>query len=297
MTTLPFQPAPLGHDGPRSGPTGPDVVRRQVIEPGSAGVPAALRDAWAHRGLLWLLAGRELSVRYKQTLLGPAWAVLQPLALVCVFWLFFGVLGRADTGGVPHVVFYFAAMVPWRCFDSIVSRTASSLVADGGLMRKVYVPRLLGPARCVVVALADAALAGAVLLIIAWLAGVAPSWRWALLPLVFVPAVAAGAGVGLLCAGLHAIYRDVGLALPTVLRLWFFASPVLYAATLVPDEWRGVYAINPMVEVLHAARWCVDGQTLPDPSLVATACVVSGVLLVVGLVVFQRLEPAALDRA
>lgn len=267
-----------------------------VISARRQSVAAMLGELWDQRELFRLLVARDLTVRYKQTILGIAWAVLQPLAMVLVFALFFGLLGRDVTDGHPHVLFYFCAIIPYRLLESTVNRAASALLSDGGLARRVYFPRLIAPARCVASGLVDAGIALVVLTIVGVCMGEYPSVRW----LAVFPALAAVAllalGLGLAACVLNAVWRDVGQVLPTVFRIGFFASPVLYSTALVPDSWRWWYAMNPMTGAIESVRWAVlGGDEITPWMLICTGTWVVG-SLVVGLIVFRRLESVAVDR-
>lgn len=294
MTATHTQP-----DAPTTRPDDAGAPRRGpevVITSAKPSAVSMLAELWTERELLFLLVSRDLTIRYKQTLVGIAWAVIQPLALVLVFALFFGLFGRNATDGHPHVLFYFCAVIPYRLLESTANRATASLMADGGMTRRAYFPRLIAPLRTVVTGLIDAGIALVVLTIIGACMGVYPDWRW----LAVFPALLAVAllslGIGLATSVLNAIYRDVGQALPTFFRVLFFASPVLYSTSVVRDSWRWWFSMNPMTGAIETIRWAVLGADQLTPWMLFWLCAWVVVALCAGMAVFRRLEPVAMDK-
>ncbi len=253
-----------------------------------------LRELWEHRGLLYFLVWRDLKVRYKQTVLGIAWAVLQPVLAMLVFSLFFGRLAKIGADGFPYPVFNLAGLIAWNFFASGVTEAANSLVASRQLLTKVYFPRVTIPLAGIIGALADLA-SGLVLVavVMAWY-GMAPAPQAVMvLPLVCV-AFAAASGAGVWLAALNVRYRDVRYVLPFLMQLWLFATPVVYPTSVVPAAWRQVYALNPMVGVVDGFRWALLGAAWPGATIaVSTASAL--VLVVLGASYFRRMERGFAD--
>jgi lipopolysaccharide transport system permease protein len=253
-----------------------------------------LRELWHYRDLLYFLTKREISIRYKQSLLGIAWAVLQPLLTMLVFTVFLGRLAKVPSDGVPYPVFSYLGLLPWTYFSNAVSRAGTSLVSNANLLSKVYVPRVLIPLSGVLSALLDFACAFVVLVaLMAWY-GLAPTWSWLLLaPLVALTALLAQ-GVGMGLAALNVQYRDVQHAVPFLLQLWMFATPVVYPASLVPAEWRLLFAANPMTGVIEAYRAAALGRPV-DFAALGVSLAVAVVLGVLGWWRFRTMERVFAD--
>jgi lipopolysaccharide transport system permease protein len=256
-----------------------------------------LGELWRFRELLWMLAFRDIQVRYRQAVVGVAWVVLQPLSTALVFVLLFGLLGHVPTDeAVPYGVFILPGVVLWQLFAGTFSAATGSLVGNQGLIGKVYFPRLLLPLGAAVANLVDFLVGFAVVAVVMAGYGIAPSWAVVLLPAFVLLAVAAGLACGVWGAALNALYRDTGLLVPFLLQLGFFFSPVVYStARLIPEQWRAVHMLNPMVGVVGGFRWCLFGGPAPVAA-VAVAVVVTGVTLVTGLVYFRRVEGVLADR-
>jgi lipopolysaccharide transport system permease protein len=257
------------------------------------GVPRG--ELWAFREVLVLLAQRDLKLRYKQTLLGVAWALLQPLAAMLVFGLVFGRVAGIPSDGLPYLVFVYAGLVVWFYLASSVNAAAASLVDNRALVTKVYFPRVLAPAAAVLPGLVDLAVSTALVAALMVAYAVAPTAALLTLPLWVLGAVIVALGAGLWLAALNALYRDVRYALGFLIQLWLFASPVVYASSLVEDGWRWLYALNPLVGVLDGFRWALVGA--PSPPLEdATSAAGALVLLVSGLFYFGAAERRMADR-
>lgn len=253
-----------------------------------------LSELWAEREVALILALKDIQVRYKQTFFGAAWAVLQPLVAVLIFTVIFGRAANLPTDGIPYEVFSYAGLAVWLYFASAVSAAAQSLVDNRDLVSKVYFPRLLAPIAAVVPGLVDLAISLPFIAVFMVVWSVEPGPRLLLLPLWTLAALVTALAVGLLLAGLNVRYRDVRFALPFLIQVWFFASPVVYSASLLDGAWRYVYALNPMATIVTGFRWSIAGGPAPGPEALVSAVVVV-VLLVSGLVYFARVERAFAD--
>jgi lipopolysaccharide transport system permease protein len=258
----------------------------------------SLRDIWQRRELLWMLSLRDLKVRYRQTLVGVAWAALQPVASALIFVVLFGLLGKAPTEeGAPYAVVAMCGVLLWQLFAGIVGGATTSLVANQQLIGKVYFPRILLPLATVLPNLLDFAIGFVLLLGVMAYKRVAPGWTIPWAPAFVLLTVVAAVAVGVWLSALNAIYRDTGYAVPFLLQVGFFVSPVIYASSvLVPQRWRLWLALNPMTGAIEGFRWSLLGHTsLPFRSLLVGVAVV-GVVLVTGLMYFRRVEGYLADR-
>ncbi len=268
---------------------------RHVIEPSRTWAPLHLGELWEYRELLYFLVWRDVKVRYKQTALGIAWAVIQPLMAMVVFSVFFGRLAGMPSDGVPYPVFAFCALLPWQLFAFALAESSNSIVVNQRLLSKVYFPRLMMPIAAVAVGLVDFAVSFVVLLIMMLYFGIVPGWSILAVPFFALLAVATALGVGLWLSALNVRYRDVRYTLPFVTQIWLFATPVAYATSLVPEAWRALYALNPLVGVVDGFRWALLG-TAGSPT--QTVLISSGVvvaILVGGLFYFRRTERTFAD--
>lgn len=257
-----------------------------------------LHELWRGRGLLWILAVRDLKVRYRQTLVGVAWAVLQPLTTMTLFLVFFRLLGRQPTtGDVPYALVVLSGLLAWQLFATTLTQATGSLVGNQALIAKVYFPRLILPLATVIPALVDCGIG--LVLLAGFLVGfgVLPAWPVLLLPAFILLAVLTALALGIWLAALNAMYRDFGYIVPFLLQVGFFLSPVIYeTAALIPAPWRPLYALNPMVGVIEGVRWTLLGKDGPPvlsllPSLVVMVCI-----LLTGLAYFRRVERFVADR-
>lgn len=276
-------------------PPEPAPVPVTVIRPARGWVSLNLRELWHYRELLYFLVWRDVKVRYKQTVLGAAWAILQPIATMVVFTLFFGRLAGVPSDGVPYPLFSLAALVPWTFFSTGLVQSSNSLVGSQQLITKVYFPRLAIPIASVLAGVVDFALAFVVLLGVMVAYGAVPGprvvWIFPLLTLAFVTAL----GVGLWLAALHVRYRDVRYVMPFFVQLWLLATPIAYPSSLLAEPWRTLYGINPMVGVVEGFRWALLGtDTAPGPA-VAISSLVAVALLLGGVVYFRRTERTFAD--
>jgi lipopolysaccharide transport system permease protein len=265
-----------------------------VIAAGGAGVGRTLRELWRYRDLLFLLASRDVKVRYKQTVLGVAWAVIQPLFMMLVFTLFFGRLARVPSDGVPYPVFALAGLLPWTFFSNVVTNSANSLVGSASLITKVYFPRMIIPTAAVAAGLVDFAIASVMLGVLMVYYGVAVDAAILLLP-VFVALIAVIAlAVGLWLSALNVKYRDVRYALPFMIQFWLFVTPVIYPASFVPEQWRWLLWLNPLTGVIQGFRAALFGMPFEVEAFMASVAV-AGVLLVIATRTFRRMERSFAD--
>lgn len=262
------------------------VVR---IAPSKGWVSLRLEDVWEYRELLYFLVWRDVKVRYKQTLLGGAWAVLQPLLTMAVFSLFFGRLAKLPSDNIPYPIFAYSALVPWTFFQNGLSNASNSLVGSANLIKKVYFPRLAIPVASVLAGLVDFAFAFAILVIMMLFYGVVPTAQVLWLPALLLLAVTTALGVGLWLSAMNVQFRDVRYVVPFLVQIWMFATPIAYSSSLLPGKWRTIYSLNPMVGVVDGFRWALLGAEAPT-STIAASTAVSIVILVSGAYYFRRME-------
>lgn len=266
-----------------------------LLRPPSGWASLDLRSLWQYRELLYFLIWRDVKVRYKQTLLGASWAVIQPLFTMVIFSLVFGRLARIPSDGVPYPIFSFAALVPWTFFANGLTQSSNSVVGSQHLITKIYFPRLALPAATVLAGLVDFAIAFAVLVGMMLFYGMAPTvnalWAIPLLGLACITAL----GAGLWFSAMNVRYRDVRYVVPFLVQVWLFATPIAYPSSLIAEQWRPLYALNPMVGVVEGFRWALlDTQTAPGP-MVAASAVAAILLLVSGAYYFRRMEQTFAD--
>lgn len=287
-------PAPGAGPGPHGDvPVPEQTVLR--IEPSKGWVSLRLGDLWEYRELLYFLIWRTVTVRYKQTVLGAAWAILQPFLSMVVFSLFFGKLAGLQSDGLPYPVWNYAALVPWTFFANGLTNASNSLVANQNLVKKIYFPRLVVPIATVASGAVDFALAFVVLLLMMGFYGIAPTANVIWLPALLVLAFATSVGVSLWFSALNVQFRDVRFTIPFIVQFWMFATPVVYSSSLLPQPWRTLYGINPMAGVVEGFRWALLGtDTRPGPMILLSA-VMAALLLVGGLYYFRRLEKTFAD--
>jgi lipopolysaccharide transport system permease protein len=260
-----------------------------VMEPTRGWRSLKLGELWAYRDLLWLLAWRDVRVRYKQTALGVGWAIVQPVVTIVVFSLIFGRLAKVPSDGAPYPAFTYSALLPWTFFSGALTRAANSLVSNAPLLTKVYFPRLLLPLGSPLTNLVDFTISLAVLLgLLAWY-HIVPAAAALLLPVFLAYAILAALALGIWMAALNVRYRDVQFALPFIVQIGLFVSPVVYSATLVPRAFRIVFDLNPMTLVIQGFRWGLLGDTAPDASMLISIPLVV-LLLVSGVFYFRRTE-------
>jgi lipopolysaccharide transport system permease protein len=266
-----------------------------IIRPSKGWISLRLKDLWEYRELLYFLVWRDIKVRYKQTVLGAAWAIIQPFFSMVVFSLFFGKLAKIPSDGIPYPIFAYAALVPWTFFAHGLSQSANSLVDAANLIRKVYFPRLTIPIATVLSGTVDFALAFAVLLgMMAWYQ-IYPTARLLWLPLFLLLAFVVALAVGLWLSALNVEYRDVRYTVPFITQFWMFATPIAYPSSLLSEPWRTIYGLNPMVGVVEGFRWALLGtHTAPGPTIIVSS-VASLCLLIGGAFYFRRMEKTFAD--
>jgi lipopolysaccharide transport system permease protein len=271
-----------------------DIAVTRRLQPSQSWSNRTLSDLWAYRELLYFFIWRDVKVRYKQTLLGAGWAIIQPLMTMVVFTIFFGHLAKMPSDGLPYPVFSLMALVPWTYFASALAGCSTSLSGYQHIISKVYFPRLIIPIAAVIAPLVDFAI-GFVILIgfMAWYR-IVPGASIVWLPALMLLALATAAGVGVWLAALNVRYRDVRYVVPFVVQLWLFATPVAYPASLVPARWRAVYGLNPMAGVIEGFRWALAGGPAPGVITLVSAAVVI-VLIAGGAVYFRKLEGTFAD--
>ena len=266
-----------------------------VIQPRSGLDSLEIAALWEHRELLYFLVWRDVKVRYKQTLIGAAWAIFQPAISMAIFTLLFGNLAKIPSDGLPYAVFVYTALLPWIYFSQALTRCGNGLVSNAHLITKVYFPRLIIPLADVIAPAVDFLCAFLVLLgLIAWF-GIVPSWGVLALPLFFLLAMLTALAIGLWLSPLNARYRDVGVTIPFLIQFWMFASPVVYPVSLVPESWRLVYSLNPMVGVIEGFRWGLLGKENPNFALMLVSVFMVLLLLVGGVIFFKRMERTFTD--
>ncbi len=266
-----------------------------IIRPSKGWISLKLRELWEYRELLLFLAWRDISVRYKQTVLGAAWAIIQPFFTMLVFSLFFGRLGNIPSDGVPYPIFTYAALLPWQYFATALTGSGDSLVGSANLLSKVYFPRLVIPMASVLPPLVDFALAFVILLGMMLFYGIVPTWNVVWLPLFLLLALITALGAGLWLSAMNVQYRDIRYTIPFLVQFWMFASPVAYPSSMVPEPWRPLYGLNPMAGVIEGFRWALlDTNTGPGP-MMAVSVVMALLLLVSGAFYFRRMEKRFAD--
>jgi lipopolysaccharide transport system permease protein len=263
--------------------------RPSVLEPPGHWSALELTELWTYRELLYILAWRDVKVRYKQAALGVVWAVLQPLLLMGIFTLVFSRIGNVSSQGLPYPVFAFAGLVPWTIFSSALTSSSNSLVANEALVSKVYFPRLLIPAGSILAWIPDFVLGSCVLFVVMAIYGVAPELTALLLPLVLVAVILAAASVGVWLSALNVAYRDVRYVVPFLTQIWLFVTPVAYPTASIPHQFAWVAGLNPMTWVVDFSRWALLG-TPYTVYINVFSMLTTGILLVTGLVYFRRVQ-------
>lgn len=277
-------------------PSGTSVQNASVlIRPISGWVPINLRDLWEYRELLYFLTWRDIKVRYKQTALGMAWVVLQPLLLMLVFTIFFGRLVELPSDGIPYPLFTYTALLPWQLFSRALNEGSMSLIAHERVITKTYFPRILLPASAVLASLIDFGIAFLVLIGFILFYGVRPGPAIFTLPLFVLLVVMTAFGVSLWLAAFNVLYRDVRYVLPFLAQLWMFATPIIYPVSVVPESWRLLYSLNPMVGVVEGFRWALLGNTSGMDAMFGLSALVEAGVLAGGILYFQSVQQKFAD--
>ena len=270
-------------------------ARTFVIRPSKGWVPLSLSELWEYRELLYFLTWRDIKVRYKQTALGAAWAVIQPLLMMVVFTVFFGRLARLPSDNFPYPVFAFSALVAWTYFATALTQSANSLVDNARLITRVYFPRLLLPLAAVLAGLVDLGIALLVLTGLLLFYGIRPTPTVLALPFLTLLAATTAFAVGLWLSALNVKYRDVRYTIPFLIQFWLFATPVAYSSSLVPAKWRALFGLNPMTGVVEGFRWALLGEAPAFAAALPLSLLVVTVTLVGGLYYFRRTEKGFAD--
>ena len=267
-----------------------DILSEIVIEPKSGWAALNLIELWRHRELAYYLAWRDIKVRYKQTVLGAGWAVLQPLMSMLVFTIFFGRLGRMEEQTtIPYPIFVYVSLLPWQFFSYCVSQCSQSMISSANLISKVYFPRLLVPLATVGVGIVDFAVASCLLVALMIRYQIALTLSFSLLPFMCIALLVASMGIGILLSALNVAYRDLRYVVPFVIQLWMFASPVAYSIDIIPVQWRLVYSLNPMAGIISGFRSSLLGEPMHwDCFLVSLSTSIVSLLL--GAFYFRRVE-------
>jgi len=265
------------------------------IRPQTGWTAAGLKELWEYRELLYFLTWRDIKVRYKQTVLGAAWAIIQPFFMMVVFSLFFGYLAKVPSDGIPYPIFAYCALLPWQLFAHALTESSNSLVANERLITKVYFPRLVVPISAVLGGLLDFAIAFVILLLMMAYYGVRPTWAIVTLPAFLLLAMLTALGVGLWLSALNVKYRDVRYTISFLIQFWLFATPVAYSSSLVPARWRALYGLNPMAGVVEGFRWALLGKSEGPGALLAVSVAVVILILIGGLYYFRRMEAEFAD--
>jgi lipopolysaccharide transport system permease protein len=286
--------------GPGSGGGAPPTARRAdapvlFLRPPSGWVPLRLSELWSYRELVAFLAWRDIKVRYKQTALGGAWAIIQPLFTMLVFSVFFGRLAKVPSNGLPYPLFALCALIPWQFFATALTQASNSVVAEKQLVTKVYFPRLAVPLSAVLASLVDLVVSFCILLVMMAYYRVMPGPAAFLLPVFVVLAFASALSVSLWLSALNVRYRDFRYTIPFIVQFWLFATPVAYPSSLVPERWRVLYGLNPMAGVVEGFRWALLAGPRPPLDMLGASAAAVAVILVSGLFYFRRTERTFAD--
>ena len=265
------------------------------IEPSNTWVSLKLGELWQYRELLYFLIWRDIKVRYKQTALGAAWAIIQPLFSMLIFSLFFGRLAKMPSDGIPYPLFSLAALVPWTFFANGLNQSSNSLVASANLLKKVYFPRLVIPIATVLAGVVDFALSFIVLLGLMAFYGIAPTINLLWMPLFLLLALVTSLAVGLWMSALNVKYRDVRYIVPFIIQVWMFSTPIVYPSSLLPASWRTIYGLNPMVGVVEGFRWALLGTNTVPGFMIAVSAAAALLILVGGAFYFRHMEKSFAD--
>jgi lipopolysaccharide transport system permease protein len=272
-----------------------ETTRTLRIEPSRGWVSLRLRELWEYRELLFFLVWRDIKVRYKQTALGAAWAIIQPFFTMIVFSLFFGKLAKVPSDGIPYPVFSYAALVPWTFFANGLSESSNSLVSSSNLIKKIYFPRLAIPIATVLAGAVDFIIAFTVLILMMLYYGITPTVQTLWLPLFVLLAFVSSLGTGLWLSAMNVKFRDVRYIVPFIVQFWMFATPIAYPSSLLPEPWRTIYGLNPMVGVVEGFRWALLGTDTRPHGVVAFSAVAALLILVGGAFYFRRMEKMFAD--
>lgn len=290
----------VSNSGSNAGPVPGPAAAVTVIKPTKGWVPVDLHELWEYRDLLYFFTWRDIKIRYKQTLLGFAWAILQPLVAMIIFTIIFGRLANLPSDGVPYPIFAYTALLPWTLFSESITRSTQSMVLNSNIIKKVYFPRIALPISSVLSPLADFAIAFVILalLMVYYIciehAPITLTVNVIWLPVFILLAMITSLGIGLWLSALNAMYRDFQYVVPFMVQIWMFASPVVYAASMVPQSYKLIYGLNPMTGVIEGFRWALLGTEAPGEIAIVSA-VISVALLISGAFYFRRMQRTFAD--
>jgi len=254
-----------------------------------------LGEVWRYRDLLYQLVHRFIVAKYRQSVLGVGWALIKPITSMVIFTVIFGRVAKLPSDGIPYPIFSFAAMLPWLYFSTCVTGTTESVVRGGGLLTKVYFPRLILPLSTIATGLVEFVIQFGVLLVMMAFYGITPTWGLLLLPVFLLQCALTALSVGLWLTALNVKYRDVGQIVPFFVQAWMWVCPIVYSSSMIPDRWRVLYGLNPMVGVIEGFRWAMLGKSAPDWGMMAVSFCVVAVLFVSGLYYFRKAETTFAD--
>lgn len=267
-----------------------DKDRKTIIKPSYGWAALNLRDLLLYRELIFFMTWRDLKVRYKQTLLGASWAILQPFLTMVVFSIFFGNLAKVPSDGVPYPIFSYTALIPWTLFSKALQDASRSLVANSHMITKIYFPRMILPLSSVMAGVVDFLIAFVVLLGMMVFFNLFPTINVLVLPLFLLLALVTAVGVGLWLSALNVLFRDINYVLPFLTQFWMFLTPVAYPSSMVPSEWQVIYALNPMTGVVEGFRWALLGTGPPPGIMTLVSSTTAVILLISGMFYFRRME-------
>ena len=262
-----------------------------ILRPQTGWKPIDLIDLWRYRELIYFMTWRDLKVRYKQTLLGASWAILRPFLTMVVFSIFFGRLAKVPSDGIPYPIFAYTALLPWEMFATALNVASRSLVQNSNMITKIYFPRVILPLSSVLGGVVDFGVAFLVLLGMMVYYGFKPTGAVWSLPLFILLALISSLGIGLWLSAMNVKYRDIGYVTPFLVQFWMYITPIAYPASLVPEKWKLIYALNPMTGVVEGFRWALLGSasSAPGPMMIVSTSI-SLVLLITGMFYFRRME-------
>ena len=266
------------------------------ITPPQGSFSLNFKEIHDYRELLYFLVWKNIKVRYKQTVIGAAWAVIQPFFMMVIFSLFFGKLARIPSQGLPYPIFYYSALLPWTYFANALSQATATMIENQRVITKVYFPRILLPLSAVLSGLLDFLIAFCLLIGMMFFYGISPGWNILFFPCFMLLAILTAFGVGLWFSALNALYRDVRYAVTFIIQIWMFLSPVVYPSSMVPQKFRWIYGLNPMTGVIDGFRWALVGKGEPPGSLFFISFLAILLLLWGGVVFFHRIESNIVDR-
>ena len=264
--------------------------RKLIIENRRGLFDIGWSDLWEYREVLYILVWRDIKVRYKQTAIGISWVLLQPLIMMLIFTAVFGMWAKIPSDGIWYPVFALTALIPWTYFSQAIIRAGESVVVHSKMVTRIYFPRLLLPLAMSISPLVDFALSLVLLFGLLIYAGIPLTWKVITLPGFILFAMLTAIGISFFTSAMNVRYRDVGHAIPFLIQIWMYASPIVYPLSLVPERWRGLYGLNPMVGVIEGYRWALLGQTAPDPVVIVQSVLVLFTVVIAGLVFFRKVE-------